>query len=85
MPVPERPATRSGDRRQQARDVREAIVRCIGRPSWPDHELDEKGATSMSTQINVLETEIFGTVPAVLVVLLTILAMLGVVANVAAA
>jgi hypothetical protein len=50
-----------------------------------DHELDEKGATSMSTQINVLETEVFGAVPAVLVVLLTILAMLGVVANVAAA
>ena len=39
----------------------------------------------MSTQINVLETEVFGTVPAMLIVLLTILAMLGVVANVAAA
>jgi len=39
----------------------------------------------MSTQINVLETEVFGTIPAALVVLLTILAMLGVVANVAAA
>jgi hypothetical protein len=85
MPVPERPATRSDDRRRQARDVREPIIRCIGRPAWPGHELDEKGATSMSTQINLLETEIFGTVPAVLVVLLTILAMLGIVANVAAA
>jgi hypothetical protein len=39
----------------------------------------------MSTQINVLETQLFGTIPAVLVVLLTILAMLGVIANVAAA
>ena len=85
MPISERPAIPSDDRRGQARDVREAIIRCIGRPSWPDHELDEKGATSMSTQINVLETQVFGTVPAVLVVLLTILAMLGVVANVAAA
>jgi hypothetical protein len=61
------------------------MIRRIGRAVVADLELDEKGATSMSTQINVLETEVFGTVPAVLVVLLTILAMLGVVANVAAA
>ena len=39
----------------------------------------------MSTQINVLETEVFGSIPAALVVLMTILAMLGVVANVAMA
>jgi hypothetical protein len=39
----------------------------------------------MSTQIDVIETEVFGTTTAALVVLLTILAMLGVVANVAAA
>jgi hypothetical protein len=39
----------------------------------------------MSTQINVLETEVFGTIPALFVVLLTILAMLGVIANVATA
>lgn len=39
----------------------------------------------MSTQINVLETEVFGSVPAALVVLMTILVMLGVVANVAMA
>ena len=54
-------------------------------PSWRDHQQDEKGAASMSTQINVIETEVFGTIPAALIVLLTILAMLGVVANVAAA
>jgi len=46
---------------------------------------DEKGVASMSTQINVLETEVFGTIPALFVVLLTILAMLGVIANVATA
>ncbi len=39
----------------------------------------------MSTQINVLETDVFGSIPALLVVLMTILAMLGVVANVAMA
>jgi hypothetical protein len=39
----------------------------------------------MSTQIDVLETDVFGTVPAVLIVLMTILAMLGVIANVATA
>ena len=39
----------------------------------------------MSTQINVLETDLFGSVPAALVVLMTILVMLGIVANVAMA
>ena len=37
----------------------------------------------MSTQINVLQADAFGAVPAALVVLMTILAMLGVIANVA--
>jgi hypothetical protein len=37
----------------------------------------------MSTQINVLETDVLGTVPAALIVLMTILAMLGVIAPVA--
>jgi hypothetical protein len=45
----------------------------------------KKGATSMSTQINTLETDVFGTVPAALIVLMTILAMLGVIAHVAMA
>ena len=39
----------------------------------------------MSTQINVLETDVFGNVPAALVVLMTILAMLGIIAHVALA
>jgi hypothetical protein len=46
---------------------------------------DQKGAASMSTQINVMETDVFGTIPAALIVLMTILAMLGVIANVALA
>ena len=37
----------------------------------------------MSTQINVFQTDTFGAVPAALVVLMTILAMLGVIAPVA--
>jgi hypothetical protein len=39
----------------------------------------------MSTQIDVFATDTLGAVPALLVVLMTILAMLGVVANVAMA
>jgi hypothetical protein len=39
----------------------------------------------MSTQINTLETDVFGTIPAALIVLMTILAMLGVIAHVAMA
>lgn len=39
----------------------------------------------MSTQIDVFATDAFGAVPALLVVLMTILVMLGVVANVAMA
>ena len=45
----------------------------------------QKGAASMSTQINVLQADPFGAVPAALVVLMTILAMLGIIANVAMA
>jgi hypothetical protein len=39
----------------------------------------------MSTQINAFQVETLGTVPAALVVLMMILAVLGIVANVAAA
>jgi hypothetical protein len=39
----------------------------------------------MSTQMNLLETDVFGIVPAALIVLMTILVMLGIVANVAMA
>lgn len=39
----------------------------------------------MSTQINVFQTEAFGTIPSALIVLMTILAVLGVIANVAMA
>jgi hypothetical protein len=39
----------------------------------------------MSTQITILETDVFGTIPAALIVFMTILAMLGVVAHVAMA
>ena len=39
----------------------------------------------MSTQMTVLETDVFGTVPAALIVLMTILAMLGIIAHVAMA
>lgn len=39
----------------------------------------------MSTQIDLLETDVFGSGPAALIVLMTILAMLGVVAHVAMA
>jgi hypothetical protein len=52
--------------------------------------MDEKAAASMSTQIEVLGADLFGAglfgaVPATLVVLMAILAMLGVIANVAMA
>jgi hypothetical protein len=39
----------------------------------------------MSSQLIVLDTDAFGSIPAMLVVLMTILALLGVVANVAMA
>jgi len=39
----------------------------------------------MSTQINVLQADAFGALPATLVILMAILAMLGVIANVAMA
>jgi len=39
----------------------------------------------MSSQLVALDTDVFGSIPAMLVVLMTILAMLGVVANVAMA
>ena len=39
----------------------------------------------MSTQMTILETDVFGAVPAALIVLMTILAMLGVIAHVAMA
>jgi len=39
----------------------------------------------MSSQLIVLDTDVFGSIPAMLIVLMTILAMLGVVANVAMA
>ena len=39
----------------------------------------------MTTRIDVLGTETYGAVPAALLVLMTILAMLGVIANVATA
>jgi hypothetical protein len=39
----------------------------------------------MTTQINVLGTDAFGVAPAALVVLMTILAVLGIIANVAMA
>jgi hypothetical protein len=44
-----------------------------------------KEPASMSTQIDLLETDVFGTIPAALIVLMTILAMLGIIANVAMA
>jgi hypothetical protein len=44
----------------------------------------QKGAASMSTQVTV-GADAFGAVPALLVVLMSILAMLGIVANVAMA
>ena len=47
--------------------------------------MDQKGAASMSTQINVLQADAFGALPATLVILMAILAMLGVIANVAMA
>jgi hypothetical protein len=47
--------------------------------------MDEKGAASMSTQIEVFGADLFGAVPATLVVLMAILAMLGIIANVAMA
>ena len=46
---------------------------------------DQKGAATVSTQIDVFQADAFGAVPALLLVLMTILVMLGVVANVATA
>jgi hypothetical protein len=58
----------------------------IGRPVGPSEPVrTRKEPASMSTQIDVLETDVFGTIPAALIVLMTILAMLGVIANVATA
>ena len=39
----------------------------------------------MSTQIDIFETDVFGNLPAALIVLMTILAMLGIIAHVAMA
>lgn len=39
----------------------------------------------MTTQIDILGTDVFGVAPAALVVLMTILAVLGIIANVAMA
>jgi hypothetical protein len=47
--------------------------------------MDKEGAASMSTQINTWETDVLGTVPAALIVLMTILAVLGVIAHAATA
>jgi hypothetical protein len=54
---------------------------------WPSEPRDRtrKEPASMSTQINLMETDVFGTLPAALIVLMTILAMLGIIANVAMA
>lgn len=58
----------------------------IGRPVGPSEPVrTRKEPASMSTQIDVLETDVFGTLPAALIVLMTILAMLGIIANVAMA
>jgi len=47
--------------------------------------MDQKGGASMSAQINVLQVDALGAVPAALVILMAILAMLGVLASVAMA
>jgi hypothetical protein len=47
--------------------------------------MDRKGGASMSAQINVLQVDALGALPAALVILMAILAMLGVIANVAMA
>jgi hypothetical protein len=57
----------------------------VGRLGRLSEVRTRKELASMSTQINVLETDVFGTLPATLIVLMTILAMLGIIANVAMA
>ena len=57
----------------------------VGRLGRLSEVRTRKELASMSTQINVLETDVFGTLPAALMVLMTILAMLGIIANVAMA
>jgi hypothetical protein len=47
--------------------------------------VDRKGGASRSAQINVLQVDALGALPAALVILMAILAMLGVIANVAMA
>jgi hypothetical protein len=49
------------------------------------HRTPERSDLEMSTQINVFQVETLGAMPAALVVLMMILAVLGIVANVAAA
>jgi hypothetical protein len=57
----------------------------VGRLGRLSEVRTRKELASMSTQINVLETDVFGTLPAALIVVMTILAMLGVIASVAMA
>jgi hypothetical protein len=63
----------------------EAMIRASNGRSGRQRRGTKKKAASMSTQINTLETDVFGTIPAALIVLMTILAMLGVIAHVAMA
>ena len=57
----------------------------VGRLGHRSQVRTRKEPASMSTQIDLLETDVFGTLPAALIVLMTILAMLGIIANVAMA
>jgi len=63
------------------------MIPVIGWPSLgPSRRVrTRKEPASMSTQIDIFETDVFGNLPAALIVLMTILAMLGIVAHVAMA
>ena len=74
------------DYRQQERSPVAGDDPGIGRPLGPSEPVrTRREPAPMSTQIDVLETDVFGTIPAALIVLMTILAMLGIIANVAMA
>jgi len=58
---------------------------CGERKAIQAADVDRKGGASRSAQINVLQVDALGALPAALVILMAILAMLGVIANVAMA
>jgi len=61
------------------------ISASVGLPGPSSRARTRKEPASRSTQISLLETDVFGTIPAALIVLMTILAMLGIIAHVAMA